>query len=228
MDCNDACQTLPLHVPDWFDRLAAVYAQMDAAYDAVAARCRFACTGCEDNCCRTRFRHHTLVEYAYLRRGFEDLEAGLRRRAAEKALVYREALQEAESRGVPFRHWCPLNRGGRCSLYAFRPMICRLHGLPHILHHPARGVIQGAGCHVFEQAHRQAAALPLDRSGIYNRLAGLERIVRQASRFHAPVRMTVADMVLAIANDTAAKPPADGELPLAGRSVSRAYENGEK
>ncbi len=210
MDSNHACRTLPMHVPDWFDRIAAVYAQMDTAYDTAAAHDGFVCTGCEDNCCQTRFRHHTLIEYAYLRHGFEGLDAGLRRRVAERAVVYREALQEAESRQAPFRHWCPLNRRGRCILYGFRPMICRLHGLPHILHHPARGLIRGTGCHVYEQAHRPAAARPLDRSGIYQRLARLEQVVRQATRFQAPVRMTVADMILAVENGTPAVPPSAG------------------
>ena len=205
MDFNAACRSLPLHVPDWLERVVAVYAQMDAAYDDAAVHAGFTCTGCEDNCCRTRFRHHTLIEYAYLRQGFLSLAAGARRRIAAEAAVYREALREAESRGASFRYWCPLNREGRCRLYAFRPMICRLHGLPHILHHPVRGVIQGTGCHIFEQAHRQSPLRPLDRSGIYKKLAGLEQAVRLATRFRAPVRMTVADMILAVDNDNPAK-----------------------
>ncbi len=210
MDCNNACRTLPFQLPDWSDRIAAVYADMDAAYDAAAAQYGFVCAGCEDSCCRTRFRHHTLIEYAYLRQGFKGLDAGLRRRVTDKAVVYREALREAESRGVPFRHWCPLIRDGRCMLYAFRPMICRLHGLAHILHHPARGIIRGTGCHVFEQAHLQAAARPLDRSGIYQRLAGLEQVVRQATRFSAPLGMTVADMIVGFGRGTAAEQQAAG------------------
>ncbi len=198
MDFNDACRSLPLHLPDWFDRIAADYARMDAAYDTAAAHVGFTCSGCEDNCCRTRFRHHTLIEYAYLRQGFEGLGAGHRRRVGADARRYLKALQEAESQGNPFRHWCPLNHDGRCILYPYRPMICRLHGLPHILHHPVRGMIQGTGCHVFEQACRRLAPRLLDRTGIYQRLAGLERAVRQATGFSAPLGMTVAEMILAM------------------------------
>lgn len=207
MDFNDASRTLPLHLPDWFDRIAAVYARMDASYDAVAAHAGFTCSGCEDNCCRTRFRHHTLIEYAYLRQGLEGLAAGDRRRADADARRYQEALREAESQGASFRQWCPLNRDGRCILYAYRPMICRLHGLPHILHHPVRGLIRGTGCHVFEQAQRRVAPRPLDRSGIYQTLAGLEQTVRKATGFGAPVGMTIAEMILAM----------EGGIALGGR-----------
>ena len=61
---------------DVLKRLVTLYAAMDAAYEAAAAAYRFACTGCEESCCRTRFHHHTLVEYHGLRDGFERLPAG--------------------------------------------------------------------------------------------------------------------------------------------------------
>ena len=196
MDLRDAFPAWSRHDPDCFDRVAAVYEQMDAAYAAAAGQSGFVCNGCEDNCCLTRFRHHTLAEYAYLRKGFESLEATLRHRAAARAQAYREALLEAESTGATFRHWCPLNEEGRCNLYAFRPMICRLHGLPHILRHPVRGLIQGPGCHIFEAQRSSSTTRPLDRSGIYKSLAGLERTARQATGFRLPVNMTIADMIL--------------------------------
>ena len=60
---------------DVLKRLASLYAAMDAAYEAAAAAYRFACTGCEESCCRTRFHHHTLVEYHGLRDGFGRLSA---------------------------------------------------------------------------------------------------------------------------------------------------------
>ncbi len=196
MDLSDACQVWSRRDPGCFDRIATVYEQMDAAYAAAAGHYGFVCNGCEDNCCLTRFRHHTLAEYGYLQKGFEGLDAGLRRRVADRAVVYREALQAAETRQSPFRHWCPLNQAGRCILYAFRPMICRLHGLPHILRHPVRGLIQGPGCHIFEAQCPSSASRPLDRSFIYKSLAGLERTARQASGFRLPVNMTIADMIL--------------------------------
>ncbi len=197
MDHIEASQALAHALPDCFEQIAAIYARMDAAYEAAAGHYGFVCRGCDDNCCLTRFRHHTLIEFAYLQKGLARLEAALRQKAAVQAQIYRQALLDAESSGVPFRHWCPLNQEGRCILYAFRPMICRLHGLPHCLRHPARGLVQGPGCHIFEAQYRRAPARPLDRSEIYKALAGLERAARQRTGFRAPIGMTVADMVLA-------------------------------
>ncbi len=197
LDLNTACQALAHTLPDCSDRMAAVFARMDGDYAATAGYYGFVCDGCEENCCRTHFRHHTLVEYAYLQQGFAGLEHSLRREIRARAHVYHKAQHAAESRDTPFRHWCPLNREGRCLLYTFRPMICRLHGLPHNLHHPARGLIQGPGCHIFEAQCRNVPARPLDRSGLYKLLAGLEQAARQATGFRHPIAMTVADMILA-------------------------------
>lgn len=210
MDLNNVCRRLPHGLPDCFDRISAVYAQMDTAYAATARQYGFVCRGCEDNCCLTRFRHHTLIECAYLRQGFTGLDMGLRQRIADQARTYRQILRDTEARGAPFRHWCPLNQAGRCILYTFRPMICRLHGVAHILHHPLRGVVQGRGCHIFEEQCLPADAHPLDRSGIYQTLAGLERAVRQATGCDAPIRMTIADMILTFVDGAQAERHPDG------------------
>ena len=197
MDLNDACRVLTAKHPDYFDRIALTYQQMDTAYDAVARHYGFVCQGCEDNCCLTRFRHHTLMEYAYLQRGFAGLEIGLRREIRTRSDDYLQALQGAEAADKKFRHWCPLNFDGRCRLYTFRPMICRLHGLPHHLRHPARGLIQGSGCHIFEQDCQGAAPRYLDRTALYQALAGLEQTARRGTGCKAPVGLTVAEMILA-------------------------------
>jgi hypothetical protein len=208
-DLNDACRSFAHTFSDGFDRIAAIYRFMDLAYKAVAGHYGFICSGCEDNCCRTRFRHHTLVEYAYLQKGFEGLDRGRRREVVVRARDYRLALQAAESANTPFRHWCPLSHEGRCILYAFRPMICRLHGLPHHLRHPARGLIQGSGCHIFEMQRPAVAARSLDRSELYKSLAGLEQAARQITGFSVPIGMTVADMILADTSSRRADRPAD-------------------
>lgn len=197
MDLNDASRVLAAKHPDCFDRIAAVYQQMDAAYTGVARHYGFVCQGCEDNCCLSRFRHHTLMEYALLQRGFAGLEIGRRSEIRTRSGDYRQALQDAEADGQAFRQWCPLNFEGRCRLYAFRPMICRLHGLPHILRHPARGLIQGPGCHIFEQDCQHVRPRPLDRTALYKELAGLEQTARQGTGFNAAVGLTVAEMILA-------------------------------
>lgn len=150
------------------DRLQALYARMDRAYQA-AARCYgFDCQGCDESCCRTRFDHHTLLEYLYLREG-------LARLAPE--------VQAAARR-----------------LYAFRPMICRLHGIPHELRPPGRPVSYGPGCPLFSERHARQAYVAFDRSPLYARMARLEQEIRRSLGFGARLKMTVAEM---LADETA-------------------------
>ena len=57
----------------FIERLKTLYADMDAAYQAAADHYGFHCDGCLDNCCLTRFYHHTHLEYLILRQGFLSL-----------------------------------------------------------------------------------------------------------------------------------------------------------
>ncbi len=188
------------------DRLQALYARMDRAYQA-AARCYgFDCQGCDESCCRTRFDHHTLLEYLYLREGLArlapEVQAAVRRRAAEVCCE----TAALERQGLPIRVMCPLNQDGRCRLYAFRPMICRLHGIPHELRPPGRPVSYGPGCPLFSKRHARQAYVAFDRSPLYARMARLEQEIRRSLGFGARLKMTVAEM---LADETAgaADPP---------------------
>ena len=58
----------------FMDRLETVYAAMDRKYEEAATYYGFHCTGCKDNCCRTRFYHHTLLEYLHLMKGYDSLD----------------------------------------------------------------------------------------------------------------------------------------------------------
>ena len=55
-------------------QLSAIYSSMDLKYSEAAAYYGFNCTGCEDNCCLTRFHHHTVLEYLYIITGFNHLD----------------------------------------------------------------------------------------------------------------------------------------------------------
>ena len=180
-------------------QLATLYAEMDRGYTATAAPYAFVCRGCEDNCCLTRFHHHTLVEAAGLYKGFRALSEEQRCNVVGRAQAYCEALRADAPHTPAFRHLCPLNQDGRCLLYAQRPMICRLHGIRHTLRHPRQGLTTGAGCHVFEASCRGSEGPRLDRTPLYAAMAGLEKALRQASGWEQPLRLTVAEMIVGFA-----------------------------
>jgi hypothetical protein len=91
---------------------------------------------------------------------------------------------------------CPLNQAGRCTLYAHRPMICRLHGIPHELHPPGRPPQQGPGCEEFLRCCGRTAGRALDRTPLYAELARLESEFRRKMALSYRVKMTVAEMLL--------------------------------
>jgi hypothetical protein len=187
-------------------RLQALFAQMDRAYHAAARSYGFDCQGCAESCCRTRFDHHTLLEYLYLRAGLAELAPGVRAAVLRRAAEVRGESAALEERGLPVRLMCPLNQDGRCRLYAFRPMICRLHGIPHELRPPGRPVSYGPGCRLFSERHGRQPYVVFDRSPLYARMAGLEQEIRRALGFGARLKLTIAEM-LADETETAGDAP---------------------
>lgn len=192
--------TLPLCVtPPGVKRhlaeLTAIFDAMDRQYDNIAGHYGFHCLGCDDNCCETVFRHHTLIEYLYLKHGLSKMADGevgrLLRRAREVV-----AVQEGPGQGI--RVMCPLNIEGLCVCYEFRPMICRLHGLPHELRKPGGAVVYSPGCPAFTRRCEDSAYVPFDRSPLYAQLAGLEMALRGAVGFSSRLDMTIAQMVVEI------------------------------
>ncbi len=109
-------------------------------------RCGKGCAAC----CRGLF-DITLLDAALLQQGVARLSPGLQKEVRERA---RQRLPELERRWPGFSHPYLLNHlpaaewtempeqdmtpcallgaDGACLAYAFRPMVCRLHGLPHI------------------------------------------------------------------------------------------------
>lgn len=179
----------------WFDRLATVFAAMDAGYEMSAGTYGFICKGCEDNCCRTRFYHHTVLEYMSIYRGF--LRLGHERKAVEvRAAEYCRQHDEADTVGTKVKPWCPLNANGRCLVYEERPMICRLHGLPHTLCQPGGKIVHGPGCDYFQHHHTPGHFTPLDRTPFYKAMAGLEKEFRIALDVNVRIKQTIAEMII--------------------------------
>ena len=178
------------------ERLRRVLDDIDAAYERAAAAYGFVCSGCENSCCRTRFHHHTLLEFLYLREGFSELPADRQERIrANAAAVVAQHAQAAVS-GAEVRPMCPLHAEGRCVLYAHRPMICRLHGIPHELRPPGRPAQQSPGCEEFHRRCGRPARHLLDRTPLYTELARLEAECRESLGLRRKIRMTIAEVLL--------------------------------
>ncbi|MGE5258743.1 MAG: hypothetical protein ACM3KE_18870 [Hyphomicrobiales bacterium] len=177
-------------------RLRRLFDEMDAAYERAATAYGFVCSGCADSCCRTRFHHHTLLEYLYLREGFGELPADRQESIRAKAATGVAPPGPERVSGAEARPMCPLNAEGRCQVYAHRPMICRLHGIPHELRIPGRPLQQSPGCVEFHRRCGRPEVYRLDRTPLYAELARLESECRQALGQRRKIRMTIAEMLL--------------------------------
>ncbi len=178
------------------DRLKAAFQRMDAAYQKVAAFYDFHCSGCEDNCCRTRFYHHTLLEFFYIFKGVEELSAAKRKDIRQKAEAVCSESLESEKHGETIRLMCPLNEKGLCLLYDYRPMICRLHGISHEIHRPDGQVLYGPGCDVFMNIAEKQKNVNFDRTPFYKEIAMLEKAFREKTGNSQGVKMTVSQMLI--------------------------------
>jgi Fe-S-cluster containining protein len=183
-------------------RLEQLYASMDRSYKNAADHYGFACNGCEDNCCLTLFHHHTHIEFFYLNKGFRALDRQRQVAIAEKAQTVCSAVRWVEKNGPPLQQMCPLNVDNRCSLYAFRPMICRLHGIPSELHRPDGKTTRAPGCASFTDRCGQLTYVQFDRTPLYRDLAGIERALKRDMPDAGKIKMTVAEMILAFECET--------------------------
>ncbi len=144
----------------------------------------------------SRFFHHTLLEVLYLKEGLAALApqvlAGVMARA-ESVVAQTIALEKSDQ---PVRLMCPLNEAGRCILYAHRPMICRLHGIAHMLRRPDGQVQTGSGCDDFYLQCGPSPGGRLDRTPLYVAMAQLERQLRAELSFSRKIKMTIAEIIL--------------------------------
>jgi len=180
----------------FFDLLQNIYADMDRKYGIAAQSYGFQCRGCQDNCCLTRFYHHTYLEYLLIRRGFDNLDLPDQHAIRAKAEEVRRQTELADNNGMPVRLMCPLNNDGMCTLYHYRPMICRLHGIPHELQKPGQPVIHGPGCGVFDEQCSDKPYYKFDRTQFYFEMVRLENEFKLAAGLTGRIKLTIAEMIL--------------------------------
>ena len=166
-------------------RLEGLYAKMDAAYRAVSDQAGFSCEGCDgETCCRVDLVLHSFVETLYLKRGLESLDSSTRREVIRRCDAVLQAKND-DPFGDAYRNAvCVLNFDGLCQLYHYRPMICRLAGIPHFMVRPDAQTVSRGGCARYETAIRPAYPdLQVDRTELYREMALLEiEVVRALGR----------------------------------------------
>ena len=188
-------ETSPDLIKPNLENLADLFSRMEKAYDTVAAGYGFKCSGCEDNCCLTRFYHHTVLEYCYLHSGYSNLPVEERARLRQKAARVNQAMARADARGEKLRIMCPLNLDGLCVLYRYRPMICRLHGIPSEIKRPGGGSVRSPGCGDFDRRCGRAPHIKFDRTPFYMEMAASEKEIRGKLGITEKIKMTVAGML---------------------------------
>jgi len=184
-----------VYIP-FLDRLKEIYAAMDGKYQEAADYYGFECTGCEDNCCLTRFYHYTLIEYLYIKEGFHGLENKKQVEVKQRSLAVCRKTDEADEKGKPVQQMCPVNFGSLCVLYPYRPMICRLHGIPHELQRPGQGILNSPGCGTFALKCHGKKHFKFDRTPFYMQMAALEKEMKEAVGVTQKIKMTVAQMIV--------------------------------
>ena len=180
----------------FLSRLEVLFESMDQKYKEAAEYYGFHCEGCEDNCCRTHFYHHSLLEYLYIHEGLKTLSQNKQIEIQNKALEVCRQTDTDKQMELHVRPICPLNFDGLCVLYHYRPMICRLHGIPHELHKPGQKTLYSPGCDTFIKRCEGGEDYTFDRTPFYIRMASLETELRQAAGYLKKLRMTVAQMIL--------------------------------
>jgi len=179
----------------FLELLKLIYSAMDKKYQEAADYYNFHCTGCKDSCCLTRFYHHTLLEYLYIMEGYHILVNEKKVEMKHKALEIYHKTREADEKGAPVRSMCPFNVNDLCLIYMYRPMICRLHGIPHVLQRPGQGLLYADGCEVFTAQCQGKERFKFDRTPFYIEMAELEKELRQAVGMTQKIKMTVAQML---------------------------------
>ncbi len=162
-------------------RLAELYQNIDSTYEAVVDEVGFSCGGCDGVlCCTVDLSLHTLIEMLYLRRGLNSLGTSRQQTILQRCRQMVQDKQE-DPRGTAYRSAvCALNFEGLCSLYEFRPMICRLAGVPHLIARPDATTVESGGCVRYEnEILPQYPGTRIDRTQFYRDMAAIEmEIVR--------------------------------------------------
>jgi hypothetical protein len=177
-------------------RLEELYRKMDRAYAAIATEVGFSCKDCDgERCCTVDLTLHTTVEKQYLRKGFKNLDTSRQREILARCDSVLAAKDE-DPLGDAYRDAvCVLNFDGLCILYPYRPMICRVAGIPHFILKPDGKTLSREGCSRYQTLIQPAHPdLKMDRTEFYREMAAIEIcVIRALGRRTVP--STVAETI---------------------------------
>jgi Fe-S-cluster containining protein len=195
------------------DRLRDLFAAMDREFTRAAAHYGFQCSGCPDNCCQTHFYHYTHLEYLFIQEGLAKLTPAKQRQIRIRAEDVCRKVARADREGHPLRMMCPLNDHGLCILYPNRPMICRLHGIPHEFQNPGQKRIHCPGCTPFDERCPDKPYYAFDRTPFYSKMASLEKEFKQTAGITGKIKLTIAEMITGKAQSSEVRGQrADGKI----------------
>lgn len=83
-------------------------------------------------CCKNSYFAVSELEYSYVKNGFEKLNSKQREIITQKAIeIFKERRQflKTNQNIFDFSYQCPFLNHDTCSIYEYRPMLCRSHGL---------------------------------------------------------------------------------------------------
>jgi len=157
-------------------RLTELYRLIDSAYHEVAEEIGFSCEGCDGViCCTVDLTLHTFVEMLYLRRGFNTLDTSRQLEILGRCLSMIKSKEDDPCSDAYRNAVCVLNFEGLCSLYDYRPMICRLAGIRHFIDRPDGTTMESCGCSRYEREMvRLHPDLRIDRTAFYRSMAEIE------------------------------------------------------
>lgn len=170
-------------------RLEELYRRMDRAYVAIADSVGFSCKECDgERCCTVDLTLHTSVEKQYLKKGLKTLDLSRQREILARCDAMLAAKEE-DPYGDAYRNAvCVLNFNGLCILYRYRPMICRVAGIPHSILKPDGKIISREGCSRYQTLIQPAhPELKMDRTEFYREMAAIEiSVIRTSGRRTVP------------------------------------------
>ncbi len=193
---------MDINIAAYLNKLSEIFKEIDKEYENTQKLYNnFSCSECNENCCTTVFYHYTLLENFYLLEGLRMIEPEKMITIRERAESYYNELVKNQFEFTSLKIMCPLNFDNLCCIYEYRPLICRIHGLPGILHTPHRGKHQWQGCKRFKELYGEEIYLYINRTPYYTKIATLEGQLKKELVFQHKYKKTITEMILDYAKD---------------------------